>query len=188
MKEFKFPRADMSATHVTMVFLDGEVSMTKGGELFGSRSLHCMKVAVLPEEAVKDLPEWVTDQFNGQYSGYKCAFIQDTEDADEYRAWLIEHGISDAKLDKMKEYLTAQGWGIVSHRTKEPLDNGMLAEVYAQCKGFQDDIADRIHSYIRDARDNGEEAIVARAEDYLANTTVLEYDILSELRSLRKEK
>jgi hypothetical protein len=56
--------------HVHMVFADGEYALTKGGSLFGFRTLHCIATAICPDQRFADC-------FPMTYNGFKFAFVAD---------------------------------------------------------------------------------------------------------------
>ena len=80
-----------NGSHVTILFIDGEMISTKGGELFGKRSDHCLEGEVLDyAEALLNVPSEVLDCFTGTHSGYRCLFIHDHEGVvtKQYRDYL----------------------------------------------------------------------------------------------------
>ena len=59
-----------AGSHVDMVFADGEHCSTKGGELFGMRTLHCFASAVCPDQRFAEC-------FPMTYNGFRFAFVKD---------------------------------------------------------------------------------------------------------------
>lgn len=55
--EHNHPELAKESGHVYQVWGDGEVTLTKSGDLLGRRGLHCMDMAITPEWAADILPE-----------------------------------------------------------------------------------------------------------------------------------
>lgn len=73
--------------HVRILFSDGEVSSTKGGDCWGMRNLHCFSLAICD---ITQVPQELTNLFDKEYNGYPCAYLYDTYEnenaiCEEYR-------------------------------------------------------------------------------------------------------
>jgi len=152
MKNFNFKAADMSQNHVYILFIDGELGMTKAGDLLGSRNLHQMEGSILPESLIIDLPISVLDQFTESYNGFKCVFMNSSDDATEYRDWLLSDGLSPATVCMMKERLVRANW---LSTDKDP-DRTTLCTIYSSFISNQTSIHGYLWEQHRDATSNGE--------------------------------
>lgn len=73
--------------HVYVLFSDGEMCSTKGGELFGKRGLHCLFNSCLSDESKKELDEVMTFK----YSRYSCVIVSERTIAKEIHKEILKH-------------------------------------------------------------------------------------------------
>lgn len=66
---------------VTILYADGEVVYTKGGDCWGMRSNHMIKAPVYSYEK---LNRELLELFPSESNGYKCVFMRAKEDTPEY--------------------------------------------------------------------------------------------------------
>jgi len=92
-------KVNQHCDHITILFADGEVNSTKGGDCWGMRNQHCLSMPICDMSMVP--PEYI-DLFDKESNGYTCAYIyRPYEETDkltkEYRDMLSTY------LDKRKE-------------------------------------------------------------------------------------
>ena len=75
---------------VYVVFADGEIVLTKGGELFGARTLHQDAQAFITQDAVNNFNVFVEDATLPRPLGYVGACVETRERAYEIRAQIAE--------------------------------------------------------------------------------------------------
>ena len=185
MKQFNFKKANLGDTHVYVLFIDGEVSLTKSGDLLGQRSLHTMKQPVLDIHTMAK-PIGLIAQFPDRLGGdYPCVYLDTEEEAEEYRQYLFD-SISVIDRELMFDYLRKHNYLSNEAEAYELLmkDVSRLTDTYAQCKSFQSQIRVYIKDHIGDAKCDKDELRVAYLEECLEQEC-LDWDMLDKSRELR---
>lgn len=75
---------------VYVVFADGEIVLTKGGELFGQRTLHQDAQAFITQDAVNNFIPFAEDVSLPRPLGYVGAAVRTREEAYKIRAQIAE--------------------------------------------------------------------------------------------------
>jgi len=182
MKKFKFNESDCSGTHVYVLFADGEINMTKAGDLLHSRNMHQMQPSVLD---YADLPNAILDQFPSSYGKFKCVYLEKEEEAKEYRDYLFST-ITDFQLEKMYDYLKKHDYisdDVAARRLVEKREVRDLSISYNSCKGFQATIRDYLKEHLRESSGKRLEYV----EECLAGD-VVDWPMLDRSREIRDEE
>ena len=185
MKNFNFKKANLGDTHVYVLFIDGEVSLTKAGDLLGQRNLHCMKQAILDVHTMPR-PIGLLAQFPDRLGGdYPCVYLDTEEEAEGYRQYLFD-SVSDIDRELMFDYLKKHNYLSNEAEAYKLLMNDVprLTDTYAQCKSFQSQIRGYIKDHIGDAKCDKDELRVAYLEECQQSETV-DWSMLDTSREMR---
>lgn len=185
MKNFNFKKANLGDTHVYVLFIDGEVSLTKAGDLLGQRNLHMMKSAILDVHTMPR-PIGLLAQFPDRLGGdYPCVYLDTEEEAEEYRQYLYD-SVSEMDREAMFDYLKKHNYLSNEEEAYELLmkDVARLTETYAQCKGFQEQIRDYLKQHLGDAKCDKDELRVAYIK-WCQQSEVVDWGMLDKSREMR---